>query len=452
MRSSLTTTIVVVIALHFCFCFCYCPVMAQTKPPRKQATHAIVPPREPERAKEFLIVRGIEVWRGKYEFMNLGVNIPDLLHQFLHAQDKSAGAALKRAAQQGVRLVRCVAYPRTAEEYRQFKMDQSAWFAAFSRMLAAADALGISCVPTLLPDTTVAPPLFTSNATAHDYLKQGTEVNRVAAGFVSTCVTQYRDDPRVLFWEIGEEINRFADLPTTVTDTQHRNTTEECYSSDEVRSFLLQIATLIKSLDRHHLISSGCGDLLPNAWHLRQAMLVHHSSPQPWSYSADDDHTLPDQFIRYSEMIAFYAPAGIDIVSVHQAPPGEERVNWLVEDDDHAFRLPWIRQAAGSVATGVPGAPPGKPLFVGSIGNRPTSGPRLTDSVWIADFIKRARTDAGPVSALNDWQLYDHEPLPDTASVAAKKAQPNPSGDILNLLFSLNSTLYTASREGPYIK
>src|SRR5262249_6287678 len=142
-----------------------------------------------------------------------------------------------------------------------------------------------------------------------------------------------------------------------------------------------QVARQIKQSDRRHLVSTGNGDIPANAWHLRQQRLARAGAGA--TGDTDSDQGL-DSFAQYTEMLGFFNPAPCDIISVHQTPVEKEGAHWLVEDDQHAFRLPWTRQAAESLEASVPeeagGAHRrrpshasaqtslGKPLFVGAFG------------------------------------------------------------------------------------
>lgn len=430
----------------------------KVKPPARASTAARkpVPPaaqkppqlqRGPARAHEFLKVRYLELWRGRYEFTNIGVNIPDLFVRFLNGNDASGILAMQHAVKAGVRFVRCDGCTRSPQEFRRYQSDRSGWLAAFARMLASADSLGIAIVPVLLPDIHLMPavsaedsPNSQARVAVSTYLTEGGVPNLLALRYIDGVVGRFKEDPRVLFWEIGDEYNREADLPAApgIRDIG------ECYSSDQVRAFHAQVGRYIKSLDKNHIVSTGNTDMRPNSWHLRQSMLAHRSAAQPWNYEADESL---DTFEQYSEMISLFTPPPIDIVSVHQSPPAEAKVWWLVEDDDHALRIPWSRQAAGSVPAATAGAPPGKPLFVGAFGQPYWAKGKALDIAWTIDFVRRMRAVAPSLCALNSWETGNTEGdgAPATATLLRVP-------DLVNQILAANITLDTASLDAPFVK
>ncbi len=399
-------------------------------------------PKLPLHARDYVIARGLELWRGNYEFTNIGVNIPDLFVRFLNNRDGDAIAAMKDASKVGARFVRCDGCTRSASEFQRYVTDKGSWLAAFQRMLSAADELGISIVPVLLPDIHTIPaygvlsPARPQDGSIGAYLSDGTSSNRIAIQYVSSIVTRFKDDPRVLFWEIGDEYNLNADQPAV----SGSRTEAECFSSDQVRSFLIELSSTIKAIDKNHLVSSGNADMRPNSWHLRQEMLVHRSDPNKWDYSPDGP---TDSFNEYSQMIDFFTPTSIDIVSVHEAPPGLNRVGWLVEDDEHALRLPWSQQAAGSVHADTTGAPSGKPIFIGAFGQPFLSGDKALPIDWTLDFLRRIRNGPTSLCALSIWDTGDSNPT--SASVMR-------SPELASQIAADNLALLTTAFAAPYNK
>ena len=69
-------------------------------------------------AHDFLKVHDAELWLGKYQFNNIGVNIPDLFSRFLNGDETSATQAMQDAHAFGVRFVRCDGCVRAPETFR----------------------------------------------------------------------------------------------------------------------------------------------------------------------------------------------------------------------------------------------------------------------------------------------------------------------------------------------
>src|SRR5579871_1590749 len=231
---------------------------AQTAPASK-------PP--PQKPALFLQVRDQQLFLGQLPFRNVGANIPDLFERFLRGDDAGATQALSDARAAGVRCVRFAGMPRAANTARTFATDQARWLNAWDRMLTAANSHELALIPSLLYDVRTLSEVAAGTSgtvNAADSLDADTPANRLAVAYVTAIVTRYRNDPRILFWEIGNEINLLA----------ARNSTDAAPSpstlsiSDRVRAFLSQMASLIHRLDKRHPVTSGNGDLPTDAAHL----------------------------------------------------------------------------------------------------------------------------------------------------------------------------------------
>jgi hypothetical protein len=376
----------------------------------------------------FLRAERTRLYFGKVPFRNVGVNIPDLFERFLRGEVESAIKSLQSAKAAGVRFVRCWGTTWGPEAFGTFEKEPDRWFAAFDAMLAAADAEGIFVVPSLLWNPYMLSD-YTRRTTGKDefivdYLKPGSTSNALAVRYVTAMVERYKNDPRVLFWEIGNEYNLEADL-----SAQHKpRPVNQIVTSDHVRNFLIQIATRIKRLDKNHLITSGNADMRPAAWHLRQAMLANRENPDPFDYKMD---WRKDTFRQYIEMLDFFNPPPIDIISVHQYPPGNETPLWLVENDDFAFVLPWTRTATDEI---------GRPLFVGEFAQKTFLEGRETAANWTHDFLKRLQEqEAAPLAALWVWEFNPNDPSQSPYSLA-----PTRTPELVRRLNAINAAILTA--------
>jgi len=413
---------------------------AQTTPPKPPPQSA---PR-PTPARDFLILRNqTELWRGNYPFRNVGANLPDLFERFLHNDDAAAVAMLSHAHDAGVRLARCFGATWGPDDFGLFETDRARWLSAYDRMLAAADNAGIGVVPSLLFNIRMLPEYVRrktgKNEDLVDYLTPGSASNQLAIGYVTAIVNRYKNDPRILFWEIGNEYNLEADLSAQWKE-RPRN---QIPTSDQIRAFLVQIATLIKALDKKHLVTTGNADMRPGAWHLRQAMLAHRNDPDPANYPMD---WTQDTFDEYTQMLDFFNPAPFDLISVHQYPPGQEKVRWLNEDDDHALRLPWTRLAAERLPyTARSEHPPGKPLFIGEFGQPLPDHPTNADAAWLQDYLQRLRQGTAPIGAIWAWEFGEKE-TNGTSYSLSKTRTP----EVVDLLSNINAVLLRNSLSTRY--
>ncbi len=407
---------------------------AQTPPAAPPKTVPAKPPKNApkppgvDRARSILRAEHEQLFRGKLEFRNVGANIPDLFEKFLSGEDAAAEKMLADAQAAGVRFVRCFGTTWGPERFGLFASDRRRWLAAFDRMLLIADNHGIAIVPSLLFNIRMLPD-YVQRTTGRPegvvgYLTPGTASNRLAVEYVTALVTRYRTDPRVLFWEIGNEYNLEADLslqlkPRPATDAP---------TSEQIRAFLAQIGTVIKHLDRKHLVTSGNSDMRPAAWHLRQAMRSHRSDTAPLNYPMDWTKDTLDQ---YTEMIGFFSPAPLDLISVHQyAPdpqnPDENLVSWLLPDHDHAILLSWARVACQTLE---------KPLFVGEFGETFVRDGKAQPAPWTQDFLTRIPLGTAPIAAVWAWEFaQDGKMTPNTLT-------PETTPALVSLLTTTNRTI-----------
>jgi hypothetical protein len=389
--------------------------------------------------KQLLRVEGVELWQGKYEFENVGVNAPTLFYMVLQGKVAEADSLIDDAVKAGVRLIRLPVAPRDRAEAQLWAANIEIPAAAFQQVLLAVQRRGVGVVPVLCGDGHA---FLAPKEPVPDLLKQGMPANTLALCFISRFASRFKGDPRILFYDIGEGLNASADLPVSA---QHP--ASECFRSDQVRGFLAAAATAVKAADPQRLVGAGLADFRPNSNHLREVCLSHTSSEDPWLFLPP---TEQDTFAEYASLVALLTPEPLDILSIAQTSPSEpeDRVRWLVEDADHALRLPWLHNAAGMIPARGRSKSAGRPLFICSFGQE--ASPSDTDGKaaelpWCTDFIRRLRTASAPVAALANWEGV-------APGSRAAKITPTNAADIVSLLFTVNSALYTAARDSQLIR
>ena len=407
------------------------PPQTPTIAPPKGKTKAPPKPVKPpgvDRARDILRADHAQLFRGKLEFRNVGANIPDLFERYLSADDAGAETMLADAQSAGVRFVRCFGTTWGPERFGLFETDRGRWLASFDRMLAAADKHGITVVPSLLFNIRMLPDYLLRKTGKQEgvvgYLTPGTASNALAVAYVTALVTRYRSDARVLFWEIGNEYNLEADLSLQWKSRP----LAEAPTSEQVRAFLAQIGGVIKRIDRRHLVTSGNSDMRPAAWHLREAMRAHKAAVDPMKFPLDwTKDTLP----QYTEMIGFFSPPPLDLVSVHQYAPDPQApetsdVSWLLPDHAHAVLLSWARVAAQSLD---------KPLFVGEFGETFVRDGKPQAAVWTQDFLTRIPLGTAPLAAVWAWEFAQEGKMTPNALT------PQTTPELIGLITTVNRTI-----------
>ncbi len=418
------------------------PVVAPPADNAVQSPPAKMPKPTPapnERAKLFLIARGTDLYRGKLPFHNVGVSAPDLFAAFLHGKADAARSALRAMRATGARFVRCAGTATRAEDFALFQTDRARWFAAFDQMLAAADDTGIALVPSLLYRLETLPeaaskskattgggqnaqmakdlPTATRSAQIAAYFTPGSAANTLALDYVSALAARYCNDPRILFWEIGDGYNRAVDAPELAGQPSSSSSQPASPTSAQLRAFLIEMATRIKSLDKRHLVASGCDNPDPTAWHRSPLRTFPASAPIT---ATTPDATLPaailpDTFLEYSAMLDYVNPAPLDLITIQQRPFGPDNPTpyWLTEDTSppQALAFPWARRAAEVLK---------RPLFVAAFGEPVARNGQELPAAWTVDFLRRMQSGTAPLAALASWPIAESAGENDSALSPAR--------------------------------
>lgn len=391
------------------------------------------PPRRRMPRPDFLRVERTRLYLGDREFRNVGVNMPDLFERFLIGDGVKARDVLRRAGETGARFVRCWGTTWGPERFALFEKEPGQWFAAFDAMLEAVQDAGMRVVPSLLWNPHMLSGYVQrkegKNESIVDTLRLNSFSGALALRYVTIVVERYRDDPRVLLWEIGNEYNLEADLSRQHDRAEGRpaRADNQIPTSDDVREFLVRVARQIKQIDRNHPVTSGNADMRPAAWHLHRAMRAYRDRADPLDFPMD---WRKDTFDQYRQMLAFYNPDPLDIVSVHQYPEAGEAFGWVEWSPEQAFHLPWTRTAADMM---------GKPLFVGEFGQVVWAGGQEQEAAWTRDFLKRLESGAAPMAAIWAWEFEPDHPEHGPRSWGAQRTP-----ELVRQLTAVNASLHAA--------
>jgi hypothetical protein len=374
--------------------------------------------------KSFLKIHGNRLYLRDKPFQNVGANLPDLFERFLRGEDEKAIRSLKTASEAGIRVARCFGSTWGPELFPIFENDREKWLSAYDRMLSAAEREGIYVIPSLLFNANMLPwyvQRYKGNE-EHivDFLTPGSLANALAVTYVTTIVERYKDDPRILLWEIGNEYNLEADLSKQWKDRP----ASQIPTSDHIRAFLIQMATLIKRIDKNHPVTSGNSDMRSYAWHIRQAMRKNRNAPDPLNYPMD---WTKDSYDQYVEMLRFFNPPPLDILSVHLYPTERDHASWLPQDDNQALMVPWARKAADSLKM---------PLLVGEFAQKVWANGKELEANWVKDFLRQIREGAAPIALIWSWEFDEANPSQSPYTVSQERT-PN----LLRLLTETNRAI-----------
>lgn len=266
-----------------------------------------------------------------------------------------------------------------------WRSDPETFWRQVDDMMDDLDARGIQIVPVLMWGTGKFP-LMTGEPLGELLRNPQSKSWGLLNRFVTDFVTRYRKRKTVLFYELTNELNNFADLDLVRRCKKSRQKCEEGdrFTAYDMIEYTRRFAALIRNLDNTRLISSGFSIPRGSAEHLR-------ASPEWTTRKADWRPDTRDQFAKNLEDIH----AAVDIISIHLYS-GEN--NWRFGSSDAVDLLVEAKRVADKV---------GKPLFVGEFGDsKPAEADERSYAVRMMNKIAELRV---PYSAVWVWEFYQNK-------------------------------------------
>lgn len=297
-------------------------------------------------------------------------------------REQESRHALASAKEAGFTVIRTSAAPFWPVDARQWARGDAFWAAA-DRAMAAAKENGIRYILTVDWNWQVFPDL--AGETMQDCMTDRTSRSwQMLALFTSQLVGRYKDDPTIFMWELSNELNLGADLEFMRPFGWQRNdgqpldlgtpvayVARDNYRSAQMNLVAVDLAKLIRSIDRNHLIGSGYSVPRPAAWHLKM-------NPAKGDWTLDtQEQTL--------EMLREYHADPIDCISVHIYPGDME--HWGYKGD-----APRIVRTFKALADKI-----GKPLYIGETGD---ARPRLP---FTGPVLRAAMESGVPLTLIWQW-------------------------------------------------
>jgi hypothetical protein len=351
---------------------------------------------------EFITSHDARLWEGDHEYRAIGVNIPHLsqiylgtwLHlEQLHGNKENAKAAaldaLDDAAQSGFAFVRFFAGPGyPIESARLYESDPDAYWRGMDQLIGECAQRGLRVVPCL--QVTLH---HSRNAEPRSaILDPNSKTWKANRRYVEAFVTRHRDNPAILLWELENELLLAADVDmtgvplwpkgvypegATVRETGER---ADSLTWAQIQQIDRDQAAFIKSLDTHHLVTSGDAGVRPEATSRRL--------------------TFPDFVYRddtWREHLANEVgsqPEPLDVFSLHHYGPADTGPQGSGLSVLDRYRLTARAIAAARV-----------PLFIGELGQLTPSYPSDPDARWTRDYIDMADQEGISLIALWVWHF-----------------------------------------------
>jgi hypothetical protein len=293
-----------------------------------------------------------------------------------------------------------------------WQSDPPAFWAAADRMFDALDRAELRLVPSFVWNPAQFPAL--ARETVATFMRDPNSASRrLLARFIGDFIGHYKSRKTILFYELTNELNLFADV-----DLRKKCRADPCawdnFTTAELDAFSRDMVRLIKSLDPARPVSSGYSLPRPAATHLARRPQFAASGPD---WTAD----TREEMARY--LIATHE--AFDIISVHIYPKPQDNRFGLAQGQQ--YRLVADAAAAANSA--------GKPLFIGEFGDTGAT-PFIAH---ILDEIVRHRVD---YAAIWVWEFYQTSTYQTRNTEATRdEVEPGYSDGVIALLMQTEQRL-----------
>jgi hypothetical protein len=335
----------------------------------------------------------------------VGANKFDLLRQYLGRASGGDGSATYRkvtqamarkalddASDYGIPFIRASATgfaPSTfgeAGDLDLWRANPAAYWSRVDQMMDDLDARSLRLIPVLMWNLAQFPAM--TNERISDLIKNDRSASwHMLMAYVADFVTRYRHRPTILFYELSNELNLFADLDL-IGRCKARPTARRCevqgnFSTDEMIAFVGRFARSVRRLDSNRPMSTGFAVPRTAAQHLRKRPEYTDQTGADWR--ADEEARLTQYLLET------HTP--VEIISVHIYDTPDNR---RFGSSDAADLLSIIKRAAEKA---------GKTLFVGEFGEdvRQAKDGSFTDrtlkrivdlripysAIWVLEFYQR---------------------------------------------------------------
>jgi hypothetical protein len=368
----------------------------------------------------------------------VGVNKFELLLQYLgrasngdgtrayaHVTMAMARKALDDAKDIGVPFVRVSVSGFAPSDLEQsgdlalWRRNPDTYWLAVDLMMADLDTHGIRLVPVFLWNP-VQFPAMTGENVAQMVTEPDSKAWHLLSRYVTEFVTRYRMRPTILFYELTNEFNLWADLDHVQRCHQRKASAHHCavmgnFTTDQMIAFSDRFVNQLRALDPGRLVSSGYSIPRAAAGHLR-------AKPE-WTVGGAD-WTRDSQHMFTQQLLDLHRH--LDIISIH-----------LYDDPDNIrFGVP---DAAGllDVVKDVSDVA-GKPLFVGEFGDGLAA--EDSDQSHSSKTLRRIVDRKVPYSAVWAWQFYQTSPYETRNSEAtASSIEPGAGNRLIGQIQQANA-------------
>lgn len=325
-------------------------------------------------AKEgFLEARGSELYLDGKVYREIGFNKYDLLLQSILCQEeqwrqtseKEVTRNLDEMKRHGFKIIRFMGgpfYPTDFDHYFFHKdieyqaAKRKIYFQRFDRILDLCDQFEIKVIPSLIWWNAGFADLG-GHSMHEGVVNPQSPARQKMNEYIAAVVDRYKNRPTIAMWELGNEWNLQADLqfkdgaignyerqmaPPVIARDDSNN-----FNSEELARMTQELAELIKSIDKNHLVTTGHSSPRAASMHLLKAAKANQ--PLDWTHDTQEELT---------EYLQMTHPDPIDVISIHYY---EEAMECYRAEGGHGNpdNLGLFMQASQQI---------GKPMMIGEIG------------------------------------------------------------------------------------
>ncbi|MCL4338517.1 cellulase family glycosylhydrolase [Patescibacteria group bacterium] len=287
-----------------------------------------------------------------------------------------ARKSLEDAGKEGFSYMRINAGGFYGSEFQQWKSNPASWWQSFDQMVADASSYHIKLIPSIAWCLYAFPNEAGESITS--FFTPGSTSNNDLKEYAKQLINRYKNNPGILFWELGNEYNLKADHANSQDTACKAGVGNGQFSSTQLGNFVTDYATYIKDLDPNHLISSGYSRPRPYAYHLWQSYL-----------QGKKPDYQPDSFSQLTIYLRTVYPSTVNLMSVHLYPAAQNKIaDWTVSD---------LISSADIL---------GKKLFIGEFGDLGNNGQWKKNSSFIDNILKYVSAGKIAYSAPWTWESY----------------------------------------------
>ncbi len=349
---------------------------------------AATTPATPKAPAGFLTRQGSRLILDGKEFRAVSFNKYDLFEQSALRELVEPGKsefgfteqALKELHDHGFTILRTNVSPYWSGTWKQLWLDDEPqkqiekrrrYFEQFDAVLDLCDRHQIRIIASLC--------WFVANLgdLGHHSLREGianpaSPGRKIVEEYMREVVTRYKDRPTIAMWELGNEWNLGADIQladgpidkggvSLATQPVIRDRTNN-FTSDDLAACTRQMAGMIRSIDAHHLITTGHSSPRPCAMHLLLAARANKGGKDGWV------NDTPEQI---EQILRLLHPDPINVISIHFY---NDAVSAFGKSKTDPSNIAIYQKMAEKI---------GKPLLVGEIGPYEGMNRRFTDPAVI---------------------------------------------------------------------